>query len=589
MAERDRTAWHAALALAAFAVALGAPLVVAAATAGHLEHPGVAAALRAAWIGLYAGVGLWFARMRSQRRLGVTMTACAAIAAVACTDALSGSVAYTVSRTATMVLPAALALMLIAIPEARAVRARATRPILVSVPITVALATAYLMVAPEAPWGQAASQCTGTCAGSAIQVTDAPGLAHALAVGVAATIIAALTVMAVALVRETRRATPVARRVLRSVGWLTAVWAGPFVIGLVAVAIDPAPGSLSPFLVTTGIIRAALPLAMVAVVAGRAARTAAMRDELTTRLARVEDPAAVERVIADVVGDPSLRLAFRDGAGWIDVDGTPIDVDRPGTERGWAFLDGEQRAALVFDAALDAQERRMAAVAGLGAAALERARTEAELRATRRRLVAVAEQERKRIGRDLHDGAQQRLIGMALRVAIARETLAAHPELAAPLLQEFGVDVQAALDELRGLAHGLSPPVLTDHGLAEALRSLARQSPAPVETRISDVGRADPLTEAAVYFCCSEALQNALKHAGPEPEIVLGLQRDEDAIAFEVRDDGPGFDPGAPGPGIGLAGMRDRIEGVGGTLGIVSAPGAGTCVRGTVPVTGDPP
>ncbi|HTI33247.1 MAG TPA: sensor histidine kinase, partial [Miltoncostaea sp.] len=457
--------------------------------------------------------------------------------------------------------------------------------VIASVPVVVALALCELLVAPETPWGQAASECAGPCAGSAIQVTDAPGVAHALAAAISATILAALALVAVTLVREMRRASPIARRVLRSIGWLMAVWAGPFAIGLVALAVDPQPTSLSPFLVTTGIIRAALPLAMLGVVAGRAARTGAMRDELTTRLARVEDPAAVERVMQEVLGDASLRLAFRDGAGWIDVDGGRLDTGGTEGGPGWAVLDGDGRAALIFDPALEAQERRMQAVAGLGAAALERARTEAELRATRRRLAEVAERERTLIGRNLHDGAQQRLIAMAVRVALAREQLAAHPELALPLLQEFAVGIQQALDELRELAHGLSPAVLTDLGLPEALRSLARRSPVPVETEIARVGRADPATEAAVWFCCSEALQNAVKHGGPEATVVMRLWEEDGDVSFEVADDGPGFDAGAlePGAATGLSGMRDRVQDVGGSLTVMSAPGGGTRVRGRVP------
>ena len=273
---------------------------------------------------------------------------------------------------------------------------------------------------------------------------------------------------------------------LRSVGWLLAIWGAPVAVGLVAIAVDPQPGGLSPYLVTTSVIRAALPLALLGVVLGRAARTARIRDELTTRLARADDPAEVERVISDVLGDPSLRLAFRDGPGGSTWTAGSSTADAPGSDRGWAFLDDEHRAALVFDPALEAQETRMHAVAGLGAAALERARTEAELRAT-----SAAARPRwpsrsgKRIERNLHDGAQQRLISMAVRVAMARETLASRPELALPLLREFGVDVQLALDELRELAHGLYPPVLADHGLAEALRSLARHAPVPVETAIA--------------------------------------------------------------------------------------------------------
>jgi signal transduction histidine kinase len=125
--------------------------------------------------------------------------------------------------------------------------------------------------------------------------------------------------------------------------------------------------------------------------------------------------------------------------------------------------------------------------------------------------------------------------------------------------------------------------VLADRGLPEALRSLARQSPVPVETGVAEVGRLDALTEAAVYFCCAEALQNAAKHAGPDARVALRLRADDGALLFEVSDDGPGFDTGGRGRGTGLAGMEDRIGAVGGTLAIRSAPGAGTRVRGRIP------
>jgi signal transduction histidine kinase len=576
-----RAAWRTALVAAAFSVVVGVPLVAAAAMSDHLEHPVPAAVLRAAWIAPYAAVGLWFARMRTHRGLGLTMTLAAALSAVAATDVLAGSGAYTVSRAVILALPSTLLLLLIAIPAARTVGARLTPVLLLSIPLVVVLGAAYLMVADEAPWSQAASECAGACAGSAIQVADAPALAHGLVAAIAMTLIGAMGLTVAALVVAIRRAGPVTARVLRPVGWLAALWAGPLAVGLVTIAIDPTlPGGLGPFLVTTSIIRAVLPFALVGVVLGRAARTAAMRDALATRLARVDDPTAVERVISDVLGDPSLRLAFRDGDGWIDVEGRPLAADG---EQGWAFLDGAEHTALVFDPALEAQETRMRAAAGLGAAALERTRTEAELRALRRRLVNVAEDERKRIERNLHDGAQQRLISMAMRVALARETLASRPELALPLLQEFGADVQRTLDELRELAQGMYPSVLADHGLAEALRSLARRSPIPVDAAVAEVGRFAILTEAAVYVCCAEALQNAAKHAGPGAIIDLRLRMDDGDLLFEVADDGPGFATGGPTPGTGLTGMRDRVGAVGGTLEITSAAGAGTRVRGRVP------
>jgi signal transduction histidine kinase len=581
----DEVVQGAALGIGAFAVTLGAPLVVIAATGDHLEYPLAAAALRAGWIGLYAVAGLYFARTRANRRLGLIMTTIAAVTAIASTDVLPGQAAYTVSRIAVAAVVPLMMLMFISVPEARAAWQRAGGLILLSIPVVLALCTAHLMFTAEVPWGQAGSQCADTCAGSGIQVADAPGVAHGIAVAVAIVLIAVLAGTVVALFREIRTASPITGRALRWIGWFLAIWSAPLAVGLAASAIDPEPARLGPYLVSTGIVRCMLPFAMLAVVLGRAARTGAMRNELTARLAHADEPAEVERAISDVLGDPTLRLAFRHGSEWIDVDGGVIGHDAPQEKLGWVHLDEEHSVALVFDPALTAQEDRMHVVARLGAVALERTRTSAELRAMRRRLVEVAEQERQRIERNLHDGAQQRLIGMTIRIAMARETIESHPELALSILREFGADVQRALDELRDLAHGLYPAVLVDHGLADALRAAARHSPVPVDVAISPIGRLAPETEAAVYFCCAEALQNAVKHGGPQPRISMGLWHEEDgALAFEVTDDGPGFAVGPVRPGTGLMGMADRVESVGGTLSIDSAPGRGTRVGGRIPV-----
>ena len=275
---------------------------------------------------------------------------------------------------------------------------------------------------------------------------------------VAIVLIALIVATFVAILRENRTASPLTGRTLRWTAWLVAVWGTPFAIGIVAVAVNPEPDALAPYLAVTSVLRALLPLALLAVVLGHTARTGSMRDELTSRLAGADDPAEVERVIAEVLGDPSLRVAFRDGSEWIDVDGRPIDDGDSSADRGWVALNGERSAALVFDPGLRAQADRMRVIAGIGATALERARTVAELRAVRRRLVSVAEEERHRIERNLHDGAQQRLISMSVRVAMARETLASNPEGANAILRAFGDDVQQVLDELRELARGLYPP-----------------------------------------------------------------------------------------------------------------------------------
>jgi len=582
---RPPWAWPAAVATAAVAVALGVPLIVLAATGDELRHPALAAVLRSAWIGLYAVVGLWFARRRRHWLVGLAMTTLALGAAIGGLDALPGATAYTVARITTFAIIPLSLLMLVALPEVRQIRARLGVPLILAAAALVVLSAGYLMFAQTAPWSTAAAQCRGACAGSAIQVADSPVVARAILVVMVVLTIGVMAAVAVALFRSLRAASAITARTVTPIAWFALLWSAPLYPGLVVLAIDPGPDRLTPFLVTTALIRAALPLGLAVVVIAQAIRTSAVGEELMSRLTDATDPAQVQRAIADVLRDPSLQLAFRDGSGWIDVEGRPI-ADATADDRGWIAMSlaGGQAGALTFDPGLHTQEERVQAIAALGSVALERARAEAELRAVRRRLVSVADHERRRIERSLHDGAQQRLVGMAIRMTAARDTLAERPERALALLRELGADVQEALQELRELAHGLYPPVLVDHGLPEALRSAARHAPMPVEVGLADVGRLEALQEAAVYFCCAEALQNVAKHGGPDARTVVRLWREDDLVAFEVSDEGRGFVVGALRPGTGLMGMRDRMQDVGGALDIDSAPGRGTRVHGRLPV-----
>jgi signal transduction histidine kinase len=582
---RPRTLWWASLATGGFALALGVVVVTAGLVSDQLLHPGLAGALRGGWIGLYAGVGLYFARRRPEWGLGVLMTTVAALTAVACVDAFPGQVPYTVSRIVTIAIVPLAALMLMTFPAGRIGKDRDRRLVLIAAPLLAAIGTAYLMVAPAAPWSQAVSQCRDACSTSAVQVGNAPGVARGLLVALAAVAIASILAALVVLAREIRSVSPVAKRTLTPVAWLTIVWGAPLSVGLVALAIDPGPERLSPYLISTGIIRAILPLVLLGVLLTYAVRTRVIQDELLSQLAEAQDPAQVESLIAKALRDPTLRLAVRNGAGWTDLQGRPLPANGDG-DRGWVemTISGVGAGALTFDPALSTRGERVQAIAAFGAVALERARSDAELMAVRQRLVAVAEAERRRIERSLHDGAQQHLVGMMVRMAMAREVMAARPQMAQDILGDLALDLQRALDELRDLARGLYPAVLVDHGVAEALRSAARHSPVPVEVEAEPVGRFDPQREAAVYFCCAEALQNALKHAGDDPGILMRLWRDEDdALCFEVSDRGRGFAGDRLATGSGLMGMRDRVEGVGGTLAIESDPGRGTVVRGRIP------
>ena len=207
-----------------------------------------------------------------------------------------------------------------------------------------------------------------------------------------------------------------------------------------------------------------------------------------------------------------------------------------------------------------------------------------ELRASRSRIVATADAERRKIERNLHDGAQQHLVALAVNLRLARDLLTDDPDTAGEMLDLLAGSIKETIQELRDLAHGIYPPLLMDSGLVEALRAAAGRSPLDVEFDPGEVNRYPTEVEAAVYFCCLEALQNAGKHA-PDAHVTLTVGEQDGMLRFVVADDGPGFDLGAMGLGHGFTNMSDRLGAIGGDVAWDSAPGAGVTVTGGVPVT----
>lgn len=212
-----------------------------------------------------------------------------------------------------------------------------------------------------------------------------------------------------------------------------------------------------------------------------------------------------------------------------------------------------------------------------------------ELRASRARIVEAGDAQRRRIERDLHDGAQQHLVALAVSVNLARQIADSDPDSAKAMLEQIGKDLQEAVQELRNLAHGIYPPLLMDRGLAEALSAAAGRAALPTGVEADGVGRYPQQVEAAVYFCCLEALQNAAKHAGDGAEAMITISEDEGALLFEVRDDGAGFDLASRAhEGHGFVNMGDRVGAIGGSLSVESAPGQGTAIRGRIPLVDVP-
>ena len=209
----------------------------------------------------------------------------------------------------------------------------------------------------------------------------------------------------------------------------------------------------------------------------------------------------------------------------------------------------------------------------------------ANLRAALSRVVATADAERRRIERDLHDGAQQHIVALIVGLQLARQLLDSDPAAARPLLDEMAGDAREALDRVRELAAGIYPPLLIDRGLAEALAAAASAAAVPAYVESEGLGlRFDPEVEATVYFCVREALDNAAAHAGTDTRVTIRVQADADRMAFEVVDDGVGFDPVAIEWGAGLHTLADRLGAQGGLLEIETAPGGGVRIAGRIPL-----
>jgi signal transduction histidine kinase len=225
--------------------------------------------------------------------------------------------------------------------------------------------------------------------------------------------------------------------------------------------------------------------------------------------------------------------------------------------------------------------RDLASQAGL---VLKNVRLIEELRASRQRLVAAQDEERRKLERNIHDGAQQQLVALSVKLRLAESTVARDPAKARELLTQLQEETNATLEDLRDLARGIYPPLLADKGLTAALESQARKAPVPITVEPDGTGRYPQEVESAVYFCCLEALANMAKYANATRADIRLVQGDQE-LQFAVVDDGDGFDPAASDHGTGLQGMADRLEAIGGTIQVRSGPGRGTTIEGTIPAT----
>lgn len=423
---------------------------------------------------------------------------------------------------------------------------------------------------------------------------DLDAILSAVDAGVSVTL-AVLVFLAVA--RHWRGVTGPSRRILQPVIWAS----GPAVavVGLFSLA-DAGLIPADVVSIASPVAQLALAVLPVAFLVGllRMRLDRAMLAELLAELRGPLPHGRLRDLLARVLRDPDLELAFwiPDAGRFVDRNGAPVSVPPSGAvgeRRAVTVLQGEDQpvAALIHDEALVDDAELIQAVGTAARLAVENERLHAQLRAqleevraSRARIVAATDDARRGIERDLHDGAQQRLLAVSMAIRAARSRARKHdPELDG-LLREAAEESGEALTELRELARGIHPVLLSDAGLAPALEALVRRAAVPSRLVGAPSGRLPAVIESAAYFVVSETLANASKHAHAS-QVVVRAERVADRLVIQVTDDGVG---GADRGGSGLRGLEDRVASLGGSLRVVSPPGEGTRVEVEIPLAEGP-
>jgi len=440
--------------------------------------------------------------------------------------------------------------------------------------------------------------CVPRCPRNVVFVGAAPALHDLLAVVVRIGYAGLTLGVVFVLVQRLRHASRLTRSMLGPVLVVSIAYAVVLSLSLLVGGHASGPETILDWLVLAAV--PAVPLALLVGLVREDLFLKQALEELLSGMPTAQTPTDLRWLMKETLGDERLRLVFWSDRHqrFTDLWDTPLALPSDGVQLRYldipdSITRGEGAAAILVDSTLADDPRFMRAVVAAAGMAVHRYRLEADLRSSRRRLIAAADRERERLERDLHDGVQQRLVALRVRLGLASEAIAEQTPDGARVYDRLDQELGAAIEELREVAHGLYPHLLDRFGLAVALQAATRRSAHPATVDADGVDRYDPELELAVYFCCLEALQNADKHAGPNAQTRLRLWPEDAMLHFEVADRGRGFGltesagGAAPEPGcdgVGLQNMRDRIGAAGGVLSIRSALGAGTVVMGTVPV-----
>jgi signal transduction histidine kinase len=571
------------LALAALLLGLlGAALILG---SDHVAHRGAAAALGfaigAAWIG--TGLYVWW--RRPETRFGALMTWVGFAWLLNAFSAANSAVIFTLAVLVSNVYLAAFLHLLLAYPDGRVSNPSRRRL------AAGGYALSILGPVPALMFGFNANRVECGCPSSIIDVSGNVTVGNVLDAATNAVAVGVVVYVLWVLVDRWREATPPQRRSMAPLLW-SGVALMVLVAGTFSAATVTGGGDVTDVLaLLSQIVFASVPFAfLLGLLRSRVVRADAV-GELLLRLGEAPGTDGLRGLLADALGDRSLQLVYWIDGRWVDRKGRPAVLpphDDPA--RAWTpvELEGQRVGAIVHDISLDEAPEIVGSVAAAAGLAVQNERLEAalsarleDLRGSRARIVEAGLAERRRLERNLHDGAQQRLVALSLTLRMAQGKIHQAPDQAERMVGAAQEELTRALEELRELARGIHPAVLSDRGLQAAVEALAVRSPLPVRVVEVPGERLPEPVEAAAYFVIAEALTNVAKYADAN-EATVAVRRDDGHALVEVRDDGVG---GAdPARGSGLHGLADRVGALDGSLSLDSPPGAGTILRAQIPV-----
>jgi signal transduction histidine kinase len=557
----------------------------AAAGSAILVHPESAALLRGLYVAAAVSVGVYTSWRRPQSPLGPLVAGSGFLYALTSFNTSADERWYTLGMVGWALWIAYVAYTFLSFPRGR-LSSRAERGFMLGYALVTAVVWGLVLVfADRLPRGGPFTYCGDECPGNGFQLVETDAVvSDALRAASNATLAVSLVAVAFLIFAKARAAFRLQRRAIEPLAYLFIATIAVFLLALLLVPAYPESAQ------TFRVVNAALVIAgPIVILAGQIRGSMFATRSLGRLVARIgNEPvghAGVEGMLREALGDPTLRLALwsPERGAYTDAQGAAVELPLGDPNRDVTAVarGGQPLAALIHDPTLDETPELLEGLTATSLMLLDNTKLVEDLRASRARIVAAAEQERLRLERDLHDGAQQRLMAIQIKLALARDD--AETEELGAQLDEIAEDAASAVEELRQLAHGIYPTILRERGLGEALGAFAASFPLDVTVVDEGVGRASPELEAAVYYCSLEAVQNVVKHAGPGARVAVTLERRAGGIACEIVDDGEGFDPRAADGGVGLVSMRDRIGAVGGELEIASQPRQGTTIRMLVP------